>query len=332
MRKLITRVLCAVLTAALLLPLSSCGRSEVRKKQAQGETLKVYYLNDTVTSLQAESYRPKASRKQTQARIKELGKVLAKQPEDVSERAPISDFSLEGSQLDNDGLLTLDFSREYRQMDQITELLTRAAIVSTMCGVDGVKAVAFTIEGEELRDASDNPVGSMTRSKFIYNSGEEILSYSRERFRLYFATENGKKLRVSIRQVTYNSSVSKERAVVEELVKGSSSSSGDLSTINPQTKILGVTSRDGVCYVNFDEGFLTNPNNVAPEVAIYSLVNSLTEIPEINAVQIMVNGSSDVEFMKSIDLSKPLKRKTSLISSKSGQSGSSATSAAAKEE
>lgn len=60
--------------------------------------------------------------------------------------------------------------------------------------------------------------------------------------------------------------------------------------INPETKIINILTKDGICYVNLDSSFLTVVNNVSTEVAVYSIVNSLVELDNINKVQILVNG------------------------------------------
>lgn len=62
------------------------------------------------------------------------------------------------------------------------------------------------------------------------------------------------------------------------------------ATINPNTKIINVTTKDGICYVNLDDNFLTVPDNVSMDAAVYSIVNSLVELSNINKVQILVNG------------------------------------------
>ena len=47
--------------------------------------------------------------------------------------------------------------------------------------------------------------------------------------------------------------------------------------------------------------------DVLPEVAVYSIVNSLVEGTEASKVQITVNGESNAVYMEKVDLSKPLK-------------------------
>ena len=64
--------------------------------------------------------------------------------------------------------------------------------------------------------------------------------------------------------------------------------------------MLGVTVKDGTCYVNLDNGFLTQTYNVSAEVQIYSIVNSLVELSNINKVQIAVNGNTDMIFREKI--------------------------------
>ena len=69
--------------------------------------------------------------------------------------------------------------------------------------------------------------------------------------------------------------------------------------MSPNTKILGVSIAEGICYVNLDSNFLTVINNVSTEVAVYSIVNSLVELDNINKVQILVNGEVPPTFSNS---------------------------------
>ena len=71
-------------------------------------------------------------------------------------------------------------------------------------------------------------------------------------------------------------------------------------TVSPDTKILSVMTKDGICYVNLDSNFLTVVNNVTMDVAIYSIVNSLTELQGVDRVQILVNGEIPDFFENSI--------------------------------
>jgi len=118
--------------------------------------------------------------------------------------------------------------------------------------------------------------------------------------KLYFANAAGDKLIASYREKHYSTNTPLERFVVEELIAGPSGQiEGLYPVINPETKIVNILTKDGICYVNLDSNFLTVINNVSTEVAVYSIVNSLVEFDNINKVQILVNGEVPPTFSNS---------------------------------
>ncbi len=131
-------------------------------------------------------------------------------------------------------------------------------------------------------------------------------SYQTETVTLYFSNDAGDALREQTMEVRYNSNVSKEKMIVERLMKGPQKSSAK-ATINPDTNLLSVTTKDGICYVNFDKTFLKGAYEVKPQVTIYSLVNSLVQGTGVGKVQISINGENDIKYMQTVDLSQPLK-------------------------
>ncbi|MEG1292235.1 MAG: GerMN domain-containing protein, partial [Lachnospiraceae bacterium] len=58
-----------------------------------------------------------------------------------------------------------------------------------------------------------------------------------------------------------------------------------------------------VCFVNLDAGFLNQNYEITEPVVIYSIVNSLVELPNINKVQISVNGDSSMVYREKYELS-----------------------------
>ena len=65
--------------------------------------------------------------------------------------------------------------------------------------------------------------------------------------------------------------------------------------------------RNGTCYVNFDSSFVDSALNVSDYVPVYSVVNSLTELPNISRVVITVDGVSSMKF-RDISLEDPFER------------------------
>ena len=66
--------------------------------------------------------------------------------------------------------------------------------------------------------------------------------------------------------------------------------------------LLGVSVKDGICYVNFDEGFLAQDYQVSPGAGRLLPGELLVDNGdgEVRAVQISVNGESDISFRNTV--------------------------------
>ena len=280
------RWLCVILLlAGVLCVLSSCGE----KKKPTGPTVQVYYVSNMETKVEAHEYeKPVGS---TEEQVKMLMSYLAAVFEKPAYKSPLAmGFNVLGVEY-QEGSLVLNMDDNYSKLSSTTEVLVRAAIVRTLIQADGVNRVQILVNGNQLVDGAGDPVGWMTEGQFIYNDGSEINSYDQIRVKLYFANEAGDKLIAAYREKFYSTNTSLERFVVDEILAGPSGKiAGLYATISPDTKILSVMTKDGICYVNFDSNFLTVVNNVNLDVEIYSIVNSLTELQGVNRVQILVDG------------------------------------------
>ena len=103
--------------------------------------------------------------------------------------------------------------------------------------------------------------------------------------------------------------------MVEQLLAGPNEDVADVAfpTINPNAKLVSISVKDGICYVNFDENFLTQVYNVSTDVAIYSVVNSLVELNHVNKVQITINGETNIMFRESVSLSTVFERNLNIV-------------------
>lgn len=297
------------LTLVLLSGMTGCAREE---KEDSG--LLLYYLNEDLSSLNTLSYLMEDGKSKADLSPQEMAddmlEQLATPSGDVRSIAPIQNFTVTGTTLQN-GTLTVFLSSDYEELETVREILTRAALVNTLCQIDGVDSVSFLCGDHPLTNEDGSVVTAMNSDMFIFNSGKEIMNYEKVRLHLYFANEDGDQLVDTYRSVVYNSNISMERLVVEQVLKGPNSDVV-FPTLNPAAKVLSVTTRDGVCYVNLDQAFLTEPYGVTSQVAIYSLVNSLTELSSVSAVQITIEGKTGKAFMDS-SLSSAFERNLSVV-------------------
>ena len=301
-----------VIFCLALLSVPACQTREEKK----GDVYKIFYVNHDNTSVLYYEYTTES--KDANVVIEELIGQMQTLPERLEYRPPLTgSFKLVSYNL-ADGQLTLDFDEEYRNQEMITEILIRAAIVRTLTQVREVQYVSFLVGTQPLADASGNVVGVMNRDLFIDNAGNEINTYEKARLRLYFANEEGNGLAEVTRNKVYSSNISMERLVVEEIIAGPMESDMGLGNnkaypvMNPETKVINVNIRDGICYVNLDGGFINQIYNVTPEVTIYAMVNSLVELSNVNKVQISIDGETNVNYRESISLSTLFERNLEL--------------------
>ena len=301
------------LCAAFVLLGVACGRDE---QPENGTTYKIFYINNEETKTVTGDY--VSATQDTAGLIEELLGQLAQVPSRLEYKPPLaSGFELLGYTLDN-GQLTMNFDGRYREMDNIKEVLTRAAIVRTMTQIEGIDYVSFTVQGEMLTDSSGVTIGTMSPDMFIDNAGNEINAYEKANLILYFADEDGTGLVVENRRnVVYSSNIAMEKLVVEKLIEGPDSD-GAYPTVNPATRIINVTVNDGICYVNLSEDFLTQPYSVDPAVTIYSITNSLSELSNVNKVQISIKGETNIAYREKISLSDVFERNLDLLTAGGG--------------
>ncbi len=295
---------------ALLFLFSGCGRN-AQEETESGQAFEVYYLNREETTLSSETVYLDEELTQDE-QISALLTALQTAPEDVSLKASAgTSFQINGYKVD-EGQLNIDVDESYRKLPATTEVLVRASLVRTFVQAEGINHILMTVAGESLTDTSGTAVGPMTADTFIDNAGDAINPNEMVTLTLYFANETGDRLVETTRTLEYNSNISVERLVVDCLVNGPDTDQA-FPTINPNTKVLGVTSRDGICYVNLDETFLTQVYTVTPEVVIYSITNSLVELTSVNKVQISINGQTDVVFRETFNLANLYERNLDLI-------------------
>lgn len=233
-----------------------------------------------------------------------------KKEEDVVSVFP-ADLTVQIKSL-KEGKLDFAFGREYRNLSKKDELLLRAAVVQSLVQIEGVSQVRFLVDGVSLTEEDGTEIGYMRADDFVQNIGSALDSYEKTSLTLYFADAREQKLKTEKVDVRYNRNTSVQKLIVEQLLKGPRSDDCR-GTLPPDTLLLGVSLRDGICYVNFDEGFLAQGYTVDPALVIYSIVNSLTEEDEVQMVQISVNGESDVKFQNVVDLSKPFVRNMDMV-------------------
>lgn len=282
-----------------------CGKKEIPE-----DGTVVYYLNKDATAIVPVSY--EITGDGPEIRVEELLAKMEEVPESVDLRRTIPEnVKLLSYTLDRKQLY-LDFSAEYLNMDKATEVLVRSALVKTMVQVEEVSFIGIRVAGEAIKDSKGSTIGLMNENTFLDNMGSEENATKIVNLNLYFVNKNGDKLKNQSCVIEYNANVAVEKVVVEQLIAGPTEE-GFYPTIPQDTKVMSVTTKDGVCYVNLDTGFTSQGYDVLGTVTIYSIVNSLTELPGITSVQILVNGETNINYKDNISLETTFQKNPEII-------------------
>lgn len=277
-----------IMFTILMTVFTACDQKGNHKMEEQ-ESYKIYYLNNTRTSLVGESYTPTGTT--VNQLIEEIIGAMQEVPKNLSYKTVLPNgISIKKTTLDEDGMLSVDFDSNYGTLTGESEVLCRVAIVKNLCQIEGVDEVSFSVDGIPLMDHNNRLVGFMSENDIIDNTGGENAIIT-----LYFANKKGNKLSRTRVRVNYDGTVPLEEVIIKQLIQGPGIIDGLdtdtlFSTIPKGTQLLKTTTKGGVCSVYFNEKFLDKLDTVTEEVAIYSVVNSLWELSSVNKVQFYING------------------------------------------
>ena len=143
----------------------------------------------------------------------------------------------------------------------------------------------------------------MNADQFIESAGEEVSAYKTADLTLYYTNETGDKLVEQRVAMEYDSNIALEKLIVERLIAGPPFE-GAYPTIPTNTKLVSISIKDKICYVNMNSAFREGTADVSEDIAVYSVVNSILDSCDAEKVQISVEGSMDGNFRESLPLYK----------------------------
>ena len=294
-----------------IINISGCN-NQVKEQIVEDENYyKIYYVNNLEDKLVSEDYFAKEDK--TDKLVKELIGRLTSIPDGITLKKPIPDEVKIKDIKIKDDCVTINFSETYKQITGISEILRRACVVKTLCQIDGINKVEYTIEDQPLMYSELNPVGAMSADDFIDNTGGETTYYQNVQVSLYYTDLEGKKLFQTRHNVEFDGTISLEELVVRQLLAGPLEDD-KLSPVLPAgTKINKVSLKDGICYVDFSKEFLEGRDGVSDDVIVYSVVNSLSDIGNVSKVQFWIDGKPVSSYRETVQIDLPIERKFDII-------------------
>ena len=281
MKKVISLFLAIIMITALF---SACAKNT--------ETISIYFKDIQTNKLSEEKHRVKIDK----ANNTELAKIaideLIKGPRNEQNASVIDNEARLLSLVINNGVATVNMSSHFSEKKGVDELLLIFAVVNTLCSIEGIKGVVIQVEGKPIvKENTGEEWGVLSMSDMALNTEDKTT------IKIYFPDKNGESLKVENRTIDTQQTLSLEKAIVSELLKGSQDTNLS-SAVADGTKLLSIETKDSVCYVNFSNEFKskTSSGSTATMLSLYAVVNSLCELRNVESVQILVNGETGVEF------------------------------------
>lgn len=305
------------ITIIVLLLFLSFLFSGCQKEEPEIKGFCIYCLDTNETKLEKEEYSPK--KKDVHDLISELIARLKKEPTTISYKKAIpDDVDIDEFTLTDSGDLSLYLSASYGNYSSVSEILRRAAIVKTLCQIPEVSNIQLYVAGQPLTDSSMNAVGFMNNETFVDNTSGSSYTQTAT-MTIYFSNLMGNSLIAVPVEITYDALIPLEQLVLEQLIQGPNTVDGlrhhqYLDTVPEGTRINTISVKEKTCYVDLSADFLEKRDNLTDEVTIYSVVNTLTELPNINKVQFSIDGGQVLLYDDAINFAEPFERNLDIVS------------------
>lgn len=280
----------ALLLSCLLLLLSGCAiRAAVEASAPPEGAYRVYFASDGLQESGAAvdyEYRVPAGGEEPWRGLLTL---LLSGPEGEGLRSPFPQGVTCLAQL-REGTVYVNFSEQYGELSGIDLTVANCCVALTLCQVEGVDGVSFTVEGEEL------PAQSLPDSR-VLTAGDVVLSGDEEKpvsvdVTLWYPRADGGGLAERYRTLVLTEDDSLPEALLLAL-SDTGEEEGLLSAVPPESEIRRVVTEGGICYVDlsaaFKEGLPLNP--VLAAQAVRCVVNTLCgNVESVTAVQFQIDG------------------------------------------
>ncbi len=210
-------------------------------------------------------------------------------------------------------MVELNLSSAYFDLKAMDEVFFRASVVKTLTELPFVQKIQFFVEEKPLLGTDGKPLGPISAEDIILEKVNPLNTEYKE-IQLYFSNQDATALVVENRTIAINPNEPLEKYVMEQLIAGPQIQNLH-KTIPPETKIKGIQTSDGICYVDLSTEFRTKHwgGSTGEIFTIYSIVNSLTELPHIQKVQFLIEGEKQETFKGHVDFSNPFERNLDFI-------------------
>ena len=189
---------------------------------------------------------------------------------------------------------------QMKRMTSIAAVLAAAAMLALAAGC-----------GDEQKPAQADSPAQTAQTKDTEKPAQE--KPKEMQVNVYYPRNDGTGLIAVSRKVNTEKD-DKYTAAMKSLLTGTKEK-GQTNVIPKKAKLRSVTVKDGVATVDFSKELEQNfsGGSTGEEMLVGSIVDTLTEFPEVQNVQILIDGGKVETLSGHMDLSEPLARMSELV-------------------
>lgn len=223
--------------------------------------------------------------------------------------------------IDKQKVATVNFSKELLNYQAADERKIVEGIAWTLTSFPTVEKVQFKVDGKDLKQMPKAKLpldGPVNRTMGINLEKTDGLDYGQTTaVTVYYMNQTDASYKYYVpvtRLVARTDDIPK--AVMDQLIQGTSNTKGLSSPVNAKTKVIGqIKPSDGLLTINLSKEIL-NDQGKAPVEALNAIILSLTENTNMSKVQLMVNNNIQFASSDNKNYSKPVTRPIELNATK----------------
>lgn len=310
------RRLCVILCMVLCM-LVGCGQQKqeaTTQEPLAKNQIYLYYVNHDKTDVVKEKYTMK-EQEDLPAQVKELvgqlsgvattEKYQASIPEGISYTSCNTEH--------HHGRIELMFNVAYSSVDAEALLFFKACVVKTLLQLPQVNSITLSLTDLANSDSETATVSeNFDQDSFTMSFSGENGYKQKGTIVLYFANESGDALKEYRKSIEISNTTSLDRLVMESLIEGPDRE-GYTKTLPENTTIRNISVKDGICYVDLSDEFYNTDNSLKNDIIVYSIVDSLAELPTVSKVQFLKNGEKQQYFRETMEFDGIFERNLDLI-------------------
>lgn len=171
----------------------------------------------------------------------------------------------------------------------------------SMLLITGIIGGALGFAGCEKKDAPSITNNEKIKNLTLPNEKENSVNLS-----LYFDSSSSKdKVEMAKEERLVNKEELLGEIIMQELLKGPSKVSKLKPILPESTRLISFSIKDAIAYVSLSAEARITMSPVREEACLRSIVNSLTQLPSVTKVKILIDNSDVKTIGGNYDISKP---------------------------